>query len=383
MMKSTNPTHYILSFILFLSSSLCFAQNADSLVVSGDVAHLNYSFDYAVQVYSEALTIMEKDSVDTLHIQSLKEKLLQSENGRNMRKFTYEPIVVARHRFSIDDFYLYYPLPDKSWRRSSNLTGDAFSHPFHKAMYAPEGVDRIFYSAADHEGICNIYTTELEDTLWSVPTFLNEHMLSAADEIYPMLSPDGKTMYFASEGLYGVGGYDIYMSEWSDEDNDWSVPVNMGFPYSSTADDFLFVNTDDGQYTMFASNRDCSADSVWVYVLEFDNMPVRKAVDDSEILRELLRLEPVSYTPSLDDEAGKEIPESIDTRKYMEKMTEVRDLRDSISNYNTLLEKERNSFALSNDYSERTRLTDIILRREARKRSLRFLRCLQEILLCE
>ena len=364
-MKSTNPTHYILSFILFLSSSLCFAQNADSLVVSGDVAHLNYSFDYAVQVYSEALTIMENDSVDTLHIQSLKEKLLQSENGRNMRKFTYEPIVVARHRFSIDDFYLYYPLPDKSWRQSSNLTGDAFSHPFHKAIYAPEGVDRIFYSAADHEGICNIYTTELEDTLWSVPTFLNEHMLSAADEIYPMLSPDGKTMYFASEGLYGVGGYDIYMSEWSDAENDWSEPVNMGFPYSSPADDFLFVNSPDGRYTMFASNRECSSDSVYVYVLEYDSLPIRKEVNDPEQLRRIAGLE-LSETSLKESDHTPSLPEDANIRRYVDKMNAVRALRDSVNFYQNSLDDERNSFALSNDVTERSALTDIILQHESK-----------------
>ncbi|MBO5709771.1 MAG: PD40 domain-containing protein, partial [Bacteroidales bacterium] len=203
-MKSANSTHYILSVILLLSSAFSFAQSPDSLVASGDVAHMNYAFDYAVKAYSEALSIMEKDSTDTLGIRLLKDKLLLSENGRNMRKFAYSPSVVARHRFSIEDFYLYYPLPDKSWRPSSNLTGEGFAHPFHKATYAPEGAERIFYSAADHEGICNIYMTELEDSLWSVPAFLNEHMLSAADEIYPMLSPDGRTLYFASKGLYGV-----------------------------------------------------------------------------------------------------------------------------------------------------------------------------------
>ena len=127
-----------------LSSSLSFAQSPDSLAASGDVAHLNYAFDYAVKVYSEALSIMEKDSTDTLGISLLKDKILLSENGRNMRKFTYNPTVVARHRFSIEDFYLYYPLPDKSWRPSSNLTGEGFKHPFHKATYAPEGAERIF-----------------------------------------------------------------------------------------------------------------------------------------------------------------------------------------------------------------------------------------------
>ena len=368
MKKRVFFTIYILFIGIFAFPYAVAARTAlpDSLVLQGDLLHSRYDFEKALEAYSDALEFLEAAEADSLKILSVKDKMLLSENGRNMMGFAYSPFVVARQKFSLDEFFLYYPLQDGSWRDLPNPLDSASLKEISRATYIPEDAEKIFFSAEDADGIRNIYMTDFQDSVWTCPALVNEHLTSPANEIYPMLSSDGRTLYFSSAGLYGVGGYDIYMSEWSDEDNDWSVPVNMGFPYSSTADDFLFVNTDDGQYTMFASNRDCGADSVWVYVLEFDNMPVRKAVDDSEILRELLRLEPVSYTPSFDDEAGKEIPESIDTRKYMEKMTEVRDLRDSISNYNTLLEKERNSFALSNDYSERTRLTDIILRREAR-----------------
>lgn len=364
-MKSINPSYYILSVVLLLSSAFSFAQSPDSLVVSGDVAHLNYAFDYAVEVYSEALAIMEKDPTDTLGIRMLKDKLLLSENGRNMRKYTYSPTVVARHRFPIEDFYLYYPLPDRSWRPSTNLTGDDFSHPFHKATYVPEGTERIFYSAKDNEGICNIYKTEFEDTLWSIPSFLNEHILSAADEIYPMLSPDGRTLFFASKGLYGVGGYDIYMSEWSDEENDWSEPVNMGFPYSSPADDFLFVNSDDGRYTLFASNRECSADSVYIYVLEYDSLPVRKEVNDPEELRRVASLE-LSATSLKESDHTSSLPEDANIRRYVDKMNSVRALRDSVNFYQHSLDDERNRFALSNDVTERLALTDVILRHESK-----------------
>lgn len=366
-------TIYILFIGIFAFPSAVSARTAlpDSLVLQGDLLHSRYDFGKAVEAYSDALEFLEAADADSLKILSVKDKMLLSENGRNMMGFAYSPFVVAKQKFSLDEFFLHYPLQDRSWRSLPNPLDSAALKGISRATYIPEDAERIFFSAEDADGIRNIYMTDFQDSVWTCPALLNEHLTSPADEIYPMLSSDGRTLYFSSAGLYGVGGYDLYMSEWSDEDNDWSVPVNMGFPYSSTADDFLFVNTDDGRYTMFASNRDCGADSVWVYVLEFDNMPVRKAVDDPEALRELLRLEPVSYTSALDDEVGTDIPESVDTRKYMEKMTEVRDLRDSISSYNTLLENERNSFALSNDYSERTRLTDIILRREARIPQLR------------
>lgn len=367
MMKRLVFTIYILLSALI---ALPLAANAasdlpDSLMRKGDHLHANYDFDAAVLSYNRAVEMMEDTAGDSLKILALKDKLLLSENARNMMGFVYSPVVVAKHKFSIEDFHLYYPLPDKSWRPVPNQLDSASAEGLTRAVYVPDGLEKIYFSSEDADGIRNIYMTEYQDTLWSCPALLNEHLVSPGDEIYPMLSPDGRTLYFASEGLYGIGGYDIYMSEWSDEDNDWSVPVNMGFPYSSPADDFLFVTTEDERYTVFASNRDCAADSVWVYVLEYDSMPVRKAVEDPESLRQLALLEP--EVPGLDEKEVKtDIPESVDTRKYMEKMVEVRALRDSLANTNSLLENDRNRFALSNDYAERMKLTDIILRRESR-----------------
>ena len=337
----------------------------DSLIFQGDMLHAQYDFEKALESYEQALEMLGSET-DSLQLLTLKDKMLLSENGRNMSGFTYSPSVVAKHKFSLDDFYLYYPLEDRSWREAPNQL-DSTASSLSMATFVPDDVQRIFFSTEDEDGIRNIYMTEYQDTIWTYPSLLNEHLVSPANEIYPMVSSDGRTLYFASEGLYGVGGYDIYMSEWSDEDNDWSMPVNMGFPYSSPADDFLLVNTDDGRYTFFASNRECSSDSVWVYVLEFDSMPVRKAVEDPWQLRELSLLDPSSdFSIPEQTEVSADIPESVDTRRYMDKMVEVRALRDSLSNYGALLENERNAFALSNDYAERTRLTDVILRREAR-----------------
>lgn len=358
--------------ILLLFAGILDAQNnkVDSLLREGDLLRGRYRFEESLEPYTRALEI-SKDSVfmltDSLVHQTVSDRILMSENGRNMASYAYDPVVVARHRFSLEDFFLYYPLPDKSWRKTPNQLDTLKDSRFAQALYAPEGMWEIYYSATDDNGIRNIYMTEKEDTIWTYPALLNENLTSASNEIYPMLSPDGKSLYFASEGLYGVGGYDLYVSHWDYENSEWGAPVNLGFPYSSPADDFLFVNTPDGEHTLFASNRDCSADSVWVYVLEFDNMPVRHAVEDQEELMTLSKLDPASTTERMNTQASvsTDIPENVDIKRYLDKMTEVRSLRDSISHYNSLLDGDRNRFAMSEDESERTRLTNEILRRES------------------
>ena len=370
MMKLKN-LFKILCLTLFCVGSSLFAQErrVDSLVVLGDSLHKEYCFVRAFETYTQAMEELT-DSIltveDSILKAAVKDRMLLSENGRNMTSFAYSPTVVAKHKFSLEDFFLYYPLQDRSWRSVPNQL-DSLGGAYAKAVYAPEDASTLYFSAKDSESIRNIYKTEYKDSLWTIPSLLNEQMMSASDEIYPMLSPDGKELYFASKGLYGAGGYDLYVSEWDEDLNDWSIPLNMGFPYSSPADDFLFINTEDGNYSIFASNRECQSDSVWVYVLEYENMPVRKAVDDPADLKALASLNPQTEEDRINAKTGVEadIPENSDTERYMNKMSEVRALRDTISNYTLQLENKRSKYALSTDEDERMELTNEILANEA------------------
>lgn len=361
---------YTAVFVLTAGTLHAQTERIDSLLLRGDSLRMEYRFEESLEAYSEAMEAAQ-DSVfmltDSLKRIEVSDRILLSENGRNMAGYAYKPVVVARHRFHIDDFLLYYPLPDKSWRETPNQLDTMAAGRFSKALYAPEPSWEIYYSAQDADGIRNIYMTELQDTIWTYPSLLNENITSASNEIYPMLSPDGKSLYFASEGLYGMGGYDLYVSHWDYENEEWGEPVNLGFPYSSPADDMLLVHSADGEHTIFASNRDCPSDSVWVYVLEFDSMPVRHAVEEPEELRRLAALDPAGTNERMDGNAAvnTDIPENVDIRRYMEKMTEVRSLRDSISRYGAQLDSDRNRFAMSEDDQERTRITQEILKREA------------------
>ena len=323
------------------------------LMIKADSCRMAYSFAEAVQ-YSESAV----EALDSTASARAEEQLLMARNGLNMMSFCSQPTVVAKQTFPLKDFFLFYPLKDHSWRKTPNQLDSLGGDNLSRAIFIPDGSRDIYYSAKDEEGIRNIYATHLTDSLWSVPTLINEQMTSSSDEIYPMLSPDGQSLYFASKGLYGMGGYDLYVSNWNSETNDWDMPVNMGFPYSSPYDDFLFVNTEDGKYSIFASNRECGRDSVTIYVLEYDSMPVRKAVTDVDELRALASLNPARDHSRIDNDAAvpDEGQQDESTKHYMDKMREVRALRDSVARFGKNLEKMRSGLAGASG-EEKARLT--------------------------
>lgn len=365
-MQRVKYTFYIIMAVLFLSSGKLSAQNrqVDSLVRLGDSLRMEYRFEEACRAYEKAVDILEYDFADSLMIEAVSGKILLAENGLNMTGFAYTPKVVDRRKFPLEDFFLYFPLEDRSWRLAPNQL-DSTSNVLSKALYAPSDAGRIYFSAEDQEGFRNIFMTELQDTVWTYPVTQNESVTMLSNEIYPMISADGRSLYFSSDGLYGVGGYDLYVSRWDDDLQGWSEPVNMGFPYSSPYDDFLYVSDESEGHVFFASNRECSPDSVWVYVLEYDSMPVRHSVEEPDELLKLSRLS-VQEETSVPEKSNDAMPESAAKDRYMDKMAQVRALRDSVSYYSSLLDEERSRFALSNDDAERMRLAEVIREREAK-----------------
>lgn len=355
----------IINLIFIVFFPLCLsAQSTEVLkeVERGDLLREAYRFDESYQAYQSAMDMME-DSLITAEEAMFKlqvsDKLLMAENGRSMMDFVYKPDVIAKHRFSLNDFFLYYPLSDGCWYEAPCQL-DSLGGPFSKAVYIPSGSKSIFWSAPDQDGIRNIYKSDYQDSVWTVPALLNEQVTSVADEVYPIVSADGKKLYFSSAGLYGVGGQDLYVCEWDETVGDWSVPVNMGFPYSSPADDFLLINSADSHYTIFASNRDCPKDSVWVYVLRYDDMPVRQSITDADELRELASLD---FTDDRENHAEVEadIPENVDTRRYMMKMSEVRTMRDSIYALDMKVEDLRVRYAQASSSEEKSKIEEDIL----------------------
>ena len=304
---------------------------------------LSYHFEEAAKACQQALTWAD----DALLTEVEKEYSLVL-NALNMSDNCEIPTAVMKKRFLLREFYLYFPFADRSFRSAPNAfdQGECII-----PTYVPKNSKVAYFSSPDATGARNIYMSENQDSLWTPPVLLNESMVTPGNEIAPVLSADGKTLYFASDALYGMGGYDLYKCQWDDATSTWGEPVNLGFPYSSPADDYMLMVTEDRKYTLFASNRECqSKDSVYVYVLKYDPEPTRKRISNADELLELSLLEPASDQNQIDNANMGATGGGLNSGTlYMEVYARTEELQGTINKLNGDIEKLQTRMAKEED----------------------------------
>ena len=101
----------------------------------------------------------------------------------------------------------------------------------------------------------------LNDTTWSEPLNMGTTINSFGDDDAPYLAPDGKTLYFNSNGHGGYGNHDVFMSTRLDNSwTKWSEPVNLGPPVNTPGYDFDFTMDAKGENAYWGSDKDTYGD---------------------------------------------------------------------------------------------------------------------------
>ena len=121
---------------------------------------------------------------------------------------------------------------------------------------APDG-KTIYFASNNPKGYggVDIWKTEmLEEGIFSEPVNLGPVINTKKDDTAPFIHPDGRTLYFASDGRPGMGGKDLYYSVLL-ENNNWSEPVNLGYPINTQADEINILISASGTTAYFSSDK--------------------------------------------------------------------------------------------------------------------------------
>lgn len=107
------------------------------------------------------------------------------------------------------------------------------------ATITKDGQTMYFVSDRDLKRGSDLYVSKKDGKVWSIPVRLPDNINSLENETTPCISPDGKYLFFSSDGWLTMGGYDIFISK-NLGNGRWSDPVNLGATINSVNDDTHF-----------------------------------------------------------------------------------------------------------------------------------------------
>jgi outer membrane protein OmpA-like peptidoglycan-associated protein len=120
-------------------------------------------------------------------------------------------------------------------------------------------------------GGLDLYYTVYSDGVWRTPTNLGSAINTPYDETTPYLAKDGRTLYFASNSIASMGGFDIFKSTFDEDSLRFLTIENVGKPTNSAGDDMYFKLSPDGMRGFFSSNRKESYGERDIYTVLFKN----------------------------------------------------------------------------------------------------------------
>lgn len=135
--------------------------------------------------------------------------------------------------------------------RGENYQNYSYAHP---AFLNGKGDEIIFSSNMPGGfGSTDLWYSKLVGSEWSTPVNLGSEINTPGEEMFPFVANDG-TLYFASSGLPGLGGLDMFKAK-STSNIKYNSVENLGAPFNSKFDDFGFITNNTGREGYFTSNR--------------------------------------------------------------------------------------------------------------------------------
>ena len=142
--------------------------------------------------------------------------------------------------------------------------------------------NRIVYSEPNQKGHLRLKEKSLIGGEWSMENQLKGLNEEEEDNLnFPFVLTDGITMYYAAECEESIGGYDIFMTRYDADSQQFLAPENVGMPFNSPANDYLLVVDEYQQLGWFVTDRNQPVDTVCLYT--FIPTETRRIYNEQEL----------------------------------------------------------------------------------------------------
>lgn len=171
----------------------------------------------------------------------------------NMKKSHLE-----KNDSSINNLQLYTSvLEDGEWGGIQKLSFNNHNYSYGHPTLTKDGNTMYFVSDQPNGiGKTDIYVSHFSNFKWSKPQNIGTQINTTGTEMFPFIDDnrDTLTLYYSTNGKPGLGGMDIYYSNYID--GEWQKPIHMSYPINSSKDDFGLVFNENHKEGYFSSNRD-------------------------------------------------------------------------------------------------------------------------------
>lgn len=167
---------------------------------------------------------------------------------------------------------------NKEWTKPVNLGNIINTSTMESQPYISADCKELYFirHSRTYEST-DLYVSEFYQGRWTNPKPIVPAN-SKGNEMSPFIHPDGNTLYFASDGLIGMGGFDIFMCKKLPR-GEWSAPKNLGYPINSEKNEISFVVSSDGKKGYISSDRDGGMGGYDIYVFDLDAVDAPEQVD--------------------------------------------------------------------------------------------------------
>jgi len=246
-------------------------------VLTADEEELIYTVRLGVQFHDDENIVVSKKNVDgnwtkpvsispNINSQFNEGTCTISADGRTLIFTTCE----GRQTFGSCDLFITTKTGD-DWSVPKNLGKNVNSRAW-ESQPAISADGRRLYFVSDRGGGLgkrDIWVSHKdEEDNWQKATNLGDSINTKEDEVSPFIHVNGTTLFFASKGYPGFGGFDLYKSE--KKDTIWTQPENLGYPLNTYEDQVsLFVSTD-GKSGYYSFEKKWQTDQSKSFLYEFE-----------------------------------------------------------------------------------------------------------------
>ena len=178
---------------------------------------------------------------------------------------------------------------DNQWSEPINLGKPINSATMESQPCISADGEEMYFVRDTKSNKSNIYFSQYLQGEWSTPQSIAT-INTRFGEMAPFIHPDGRTLFFASEGHNGMGGYDIFVCR-KLLNGTWSEPVNLGAPVNSDKNEISCVVSSDGKKCYVSSDRDGGLGGYDIYVFDFKDINMPEIVDTTHFVMRNINFE--------------------------------------------------------------------------------------------